>query len=166
MIYKLLIGLIITAVVSTASIIPMPKKTYVMDIDRKTICLVRNLKIYKDPRWAAKVELKNGKKVYFCSPKSMFEFYHQPGKWYDVGVKSEKDFKDIIVTDYLTMELIDATKAFYVYGSRAISPAGDDLAVFKTKESASNFAKKYSGKRIFKFDEVSPPLIRLVNGRL
>ena len=96
----------------------------------------------------------------------MFEFYYRPGKWFDVGVKSEKDFKDIIVTDYKTMKLIDAKKAFYIYGSRAISPAGDDLVAIENRGDAENFAKKYNGKRIFKFNEISDALIRLINGRI
>lgn len=150
----------------TSSILPNKAPTnYIMDFTKKTRCLVRNFDVYKDPKWAVKIELKNGKKVYFSSPKSMFEFYHQPGKWFDVGVKSEKDFRDIIVTDYETMKLIDARNAFYVYGSRATSPSGDDLVVIENEDDAKKFAKEYSGKRIFRFNEVSPALIRLINGR-
>ena len=96
----------------------------------------------------------------------MFEFYHRPGKWYEVGVKSERDFSKIVVTDYSTLKPINAESAFYVYGSRAISPAGDDLPAFATKESAEKFFKQYSGKRIMKFDKVSDALIRLLNGRI
>ena len=137
-----------------------------MDYTKETKCLVRNLAIYKEPKWASKIELKNGKKLFFSSPKSMFEFYHRPGKWFDVGVKSEKDFKDIIVTDYITMKLIDARKAFYIYGSRAISPAGDDLVAIKDEYKAKEFALKYNGKRVMRFNEVSDALIRLINGRI
>jgi len=147
-------------------VLPRVKKDYVMDYTKDTICLVRHLKVYKEPKWVAKIELRNGKKVFFSSPKSMFEFYHQPGKWFDVGVKSENDLKDIIVTDYRTLKLIDAKKAFYVYGSRAISPAGDDLPAFETKESAQQFASRYNGKRVLSFNRISPALIRLINGRI
>ena len=151
---------------ATSLLPPKAKTTYVMDYTKDTICLVRHFKVYKDPKWVAKIELNNGKKVFFSSPKSMFEFYHRPGKWYDVGVKNEKDFKNIIVTDYQTMKLIDARKAYYIYGSRAISPAGDDLVAIENKKDAQSFSKKYNGKRIFKFDEVSDALIRLINGRI
>ena len=141
-------------------------KFYAMDFDKNTTCLVRHLKVYKEPKWVAKIKVRNGKSVYFSSPKSMFEFYHRPGKWFDIGVKSERDFSEIVVTDYETLKHIDAEKAFYVYGSRATSPSGDDLVALETKEAAENFSKKYSGKRIFKFDEVSDALIRLLNGRI
>ena len=158
--------LILDLVVASSILPPKAPVVYKMDYTKDTICLVRHFKVYKDPKWVSKIELKNGKSVFFSSPKSMFEFYHRPGKWYDVGVKGEKDFYNIIVTDYETMEPIDAKKAYYIYGSRAISPAGDDLVVIKNKIRADNFAKKYSGKRVFKFEEVSDALIRLINGRI
>jgi nitrous oxide reductase accessory protein NosL len=143
-----------------------PGVKYIMSYDKNTTCLVRHFKIYKDPKWVAKIEIRNGKTVYFSSPKSMFEFYHRPGKWFDVGVKSERDFSQIVVTDYETLKPINAETAFFVYGSRATSSSGDDLVALETKEAAEKFSKAYSGKRIFKFDEVSDALIRLLNGRI
>jgi nitrous oxide reductase accessory protein NosL len=64
------------------------------------------------------------------------------------------------------MEPINARTAYYIYGSRAISPAGDDLVAIEGEQNAKEFSQKYSGKRIFKFDEVSDALIRLINGRI
>ena len=142
------------------------QKSYQFDYDKNTTSLVRHIKVYKEPKWISKIETRGGKSVYFCSPKSMFEFYFRPGKWFDVGVKSEKDFGNIIVTDYTTAKLIDAKEAFYIYGSSITSPAGDDLVAIRDIESAKKFAKEYNGKRILKFDEVSDALIRLLNGRI
>ena len=142
------------------------EKIYFLNYDKNTTCLVRHIAVYKDPKWVAKIEVRNGKTVYFSSPKSMFEFYHRPGKWFDVGVKNERDFSKIVVTDYATVKPINAENAFYVYGSRATSPAGDDLVAFKSEVAAKKFAEEYSGKRIFKFDEISDALIRLLNGRI
>jgi len=163
---KLLLSLCSLLFVVEVSGLPLPHKPYVMDYDKRTECLVRKLAVYKNPKWVAKIETTAGKKLFFSSPKSMFEFYHQPGKWFDIGVKSEKDFKQIIVTDYESMKPIDGKKAYYVYGSRAISPSGDDLVALETKEKAQKFAAKYSGKRVFAFKDVSPALIRLINGNI
>jgi len=143
-----------------------PKIKYIMSYDKNTSCLVRHFKVYEHPKWVAKIKVRGGKTVYFSSPKSLFEFYHRPGKWFDIGVKSERDFSEIVVTDYQTLKAINAETAYFVYGSRATSPAGDDLVAIDTKEAAEAFSKKYSGKRVFKFDEVSDALIRLLNGRI
>ena len=140
--------------------------SYTMDFNKDTECVVRHIKIYKDPKWASKIELQNGKKVYFSSPKSMFEFYFRPGKWFDIGVKSEKDFKDILITDFQTLKPVKAKSSFYVYGSNVTSPAGDDLVPFDSYKAAQEFSKTHNGKRILNFKEVSDALIRLLNGRI
>lgn len=139
---------------------------YEMNVTKDTECEVRHLKLSKDIKWASKIELQNGKKVYFSSPKSMFEFYFRPANWEYIGVKNEADFKDILVTDFNTGAIIEARGAFFVYGSRAISPGGDDLVPFDSYKQATEFAKNYSGKRVFGFKEVSMALVNLINGRI
>jgi len=169
MIKNIFIGIIVFSGVLFANADVKPfnvSPKYFLTYDKNTSCLVRHLKVYKEPQWVAKIEVRDGKTVYFSSPKSMFEFYFRPGKWFDVGVKSERDFSKIVVTDYETMKPINAETAFFVYGSRAISPAGDDLVPLGSKEAAEKFSKQYSGKRVLKFDEVSDALIRLLNGRI
>ena len=142
------------------------EKIYFLTYDKNTTCLVRKFKVYKEPRWVSKISVRNGKTVYFSSPKSMFEFYFRPGKWFEVGVKSERDFSDIVVTDYATSKPINAETAYYVYGSNVTSPAGDDLVPFATKEAADKFSKEHNGHRVMSFEKVSDALIRLINGRV
>ena len=140
--------------------------SYEMNYNKETSCLVRHLKVYKNPAWVAKIELQNGKEMFFSSPKSMFEFYFRPGKWYDIGVKSEKDFKYLYVTDFKTLKPVKAKGAFYIYGSNETSPAGDDLVAFDSYADAEEFSKVHNGKRIMGFRDVSDALIRLINGRI
>lgn len=140
--------------------------SYTMDFDKETKCFVRQIKVYKEPMWVSKIELTNGKKLFFSSPKSMFEFYLRPGRWSDTEVKSEEDFKEILVTDFKTLQPIKAKAAFYVYGSNITSPAGDDLVPFDSYKAAQEFAKKHRGMRILSFQEVSEALINLLNGRI
>lgn len=136
-----------------------------MDIPKDATCLIRNLKVYQSPLWAASVKVRSGKVVFFSSPKSMFEFYFQPGRWPELQIKHESDMQ-IYVTDYQTMEKVEAKEAYYVYGSNQTSPSGDDLPAFSTKERAENFAKKHNGKRVLDFAAVSDGLINLLNNRL
>ena len=124
------------------------------------------IKLYQNPIWASKIEFKNGKNAFFCSPKSMFEFYFNEEKWKIFEIESQSDFTNILITDYKTSKIVDAKKAFFVYGSSKISPAGDDLVAFESKEDASNYSQNNNGKRIFSFSEVKNSLIRLLNGRI
>ena len=139
---------------------------YDMNFTKETSCEIRKVKIYENPAWASKIDFTNGKSAFFCSPKSMFEFYYNEEKWETFGIKSTSDFKNILVTDYKTLKIIDATKAFFVYGSNNISPAGDDLVAFESKDNATNYAQNNNGKRVFNFLEVKNSLIRLLNGRI
>ena len=139
---------------------------YEMNFTKETACEIRKIKLYENPVWASKIDLKDGKSVFFCSPKSMFEFYYNQEKWEIFGIKDISDFQNILVTDYKTLKIIDATKAFFVYGSNKTSPSGDDLVVFESKENAQNYAQNNNGKRILSFTEVKNSLIRLLNGRI
>lgn len=157
---------IIFAVFVVTSLLFGADNNYKMDFDKESSCVVRKIKVYQEPKWAAKIELTNGKKLFFCSAKSMIEFYQHPGKWFDIGVKSESDFKDILVTDFETLKPINAKGAFFVYGSNVTSPAGDDLVPFATYEAAKNWAAAHNGKRVLAFKQIPDALIRLLNGKI
>ncbi len=156
----------ILSILFASSLLFGADNAYKMDFDKESICVVRKIKVYEEPKWAAKIELTNGKKLFFSSPKSMIEFYQLPGKWFDIGVKSENDFKDLLVTDFETLKPINAKGAFFVYGSNAISPAGDDLVPFASYEAAKKWAEAHNGKRVLAFNQISEALIRLINGRI
>lgn len=135
-----------------------------IEVSKEETCLIRHVKLYKDPAWIAKIETRTGQNAYFSSPKSMFEYYFNPKKFAFLGAMAKEDITTIIVTDYNTLQAIDGKKAYYVYGSRNISPGGDDLPAFSTHEEAELYAKQHRGMRIFAFDEVQAALISLLNG--
>lgn len=135
------------------------------NVSKDEICLIRKVKVYKEPSWIASIKVRSGKVIYFSSPKSMFEFYFLPGKWPEYNVKADDDMI-LHVTDYETLERIPAREAFYVYGSNKTSPGGDDLVAFKTKDGAESFASKNNGKRIFAFADVPEALVNFLNGNL
>jgi len=61
--------------------------SYSMDYDKNTVGVVRNIKVYKDPKWVVKIEIVMGKKIFFVSQKYMIDFYHQSGKGFDIDFK-------------------------------------------------------------------------------
>lgn len=142
------------------------KNKYSMNYTKETQGLVRNIKVYKYPAWVSKITLKDGKVLFFCSPKSMIEFYNYPAMRPDLGIKSESDFKEILVTDFSTMKPINAKGAFYVYGSSKTSPAGDDLPAFDSYDAAEKFSKSNNGKRVMSFHQIPSALIKLLNGKI
>lgn len=128
------------------------------------LSVVRNLKVYKYPKWIAEITTISSKKALFSSPKSMFEFYFNPLKYKEYGAKNKDDIIKILVTDYKTLDIINARSAYFVYGSNKISPSGDDLVAFKNEADAKYFANNNNGKRVMRFSKVSNGLIKLLNG--
>ncbi|MBE0490987.1 MAG: nitrous oxide reductase accessory protein NosL [Sulfurospirillum sp.] len=150
-----LILLLFSALLLMAATVSIPK-------DAK--CFMRNLMVYEHPEWASTIELKDGKILYFSSPKSMFEFYFETPRWPEFNIKEDKQM-NIYITDFETLEAIPAKEAHYVYGSSKTSPAGDDLPAFARKKSAQAFMLRYGGSRVLDFYQVSHGLINLLNGR-
>lgn len=136
-----------------------------MELPKDASCLIRKVKVCLAPEWAATIQVRSGEVIYFSSPKSMFEFYFQPNRWPEFQVKHNDDMR-IHVTNYNTLQKIPAKEAYYVYGSKKTSPAGDDLPAFASQKEAEAFAKKFDGKRVLDFAAVSEGLINLLNNRL
>ena len=71
---------------------------------------------------------------------------------------------NIEVTDFYTLQAIDAKKAFYVLGSDVYGPMGNELIPFFTKDAAQNFMHDHSGKNIITFDAITPKLVMGLDG--
>lgn len=153
---------IVLLLIFVASLLQAESIKYTKD----DICLIRKVKIYKEPQWAAKVVTIQDKSVYLSSPKSMFEYIFNAPRWPEYGALNENDMKSIKVTDFKTLDAIDAKTAFYVYGSNQTSPGGDDLVPFAIKKDAEEYMKNYNGKRIMRFSEISVALVNLINGSI
>jgi hypothetical protein len=117
----------------------------------------------------AEIELINGKKLHFASVKCMMLFYYKNDKWNDLGLKRPKDkkskenIKALRVQDYGTLKVVDAKKAFYVFGSHVMSPKGDDLVPFQYEKDAENFMKENGGHKILTWKNFKLNLFDLLN---
>jgi len=120
------------------------------NIPQDARCAVCGMYVAKYQRWASYIKT-NNKTYYFDGPKDMMRFYANPTK-FDKNANLEKAI--IKVTDYYTLEEIDAKNAFYVTHSEIFGPMGDKFAPFKTKESANKFLKEHFGEAILSFDEI------------
>ncbi len=123
-------------------------------INGKNIDPVYMIDVNKDKRFNAKIELSDGEKILFCCPKAMFDLYFRPMDYPEYKIKSENDFKKLMVKDFISGEWIDAKKAFYVFGSRLLGPKGDDLIPLGSKKNVALFKNRYGGSRVLTFDEI------------
>ncbi len=124
---------------------------------------VYGIPVDKYPRFSTYLILKSGKKVRFCCVKAMMNFYFHPEKYPSFHVSSRNEIDKMYVKDYLDGNTIEAQKAWYVFGSRLMSPHGDDLIPLGSKTRAELFVKKYGGSRIMTINKFSFGLIRYLD---
>jgi nitrous oxide reductase accessory protein NosL len=123
----------------------------------KDKCPICGMFVYKYPDWLAEIVFKDGSAVFFDGAKDLFKYYFQIQK-YSPGI-TRKDIEAILVKEYYDIELMDARKALFVIGSDVYGPMGHELLPFAATEDAKSFMKDHKGKRILRFEEVTPNVI-------
>ncbi len=124
-----------------------------IEVPKDSKCPVCGMFVYKYPKWAAHMRV-DGKDYYFDGVKDMMKFFIFDGDFpYD-----RKKIEKMEVSDFYTLDAIDAKKAFYVIGSNVYGPMGNELIPFKNKKEALNFIKDHGGK-IVKFSDIDDKLV-------
>jgi nitrous oxide reductase accessory protein NosL len=125
------------------------------------LCPVCGMIVSKYPNWIATVVWKDGHAHHFDGAKDMFKFLQALPKY--APSYQRKDIKFIVVTDFYNLEKIEAGKALYVMGSDVMGPMGLELVPLATRADAEDFLKDHKGKRILRYDEVTPEIITKVD---
>ena len=124
----------------------------------KDKCPVCGMFVYKYPDWVAQTVFRDGSRVYFDGVKDLMKFYfsvsrYQPGK-------SRGEITGLYVTDYYSLESIEGTRAFFVIGSDVFGPMGKELIPFGKETEAREFLTDHKGKRILRFQEITPEILK------
>ncbi|QFY91123.1 nitrous oxide reductase accessory protein NosL [Magnetovirga frankeli] len=123
----------------------------------KDTCPVCGMFVTKYPEWIATVLYRDGHAHHFDGAKDMFKYLFDLAKWAP-GHRAE-EIQAIGVTDYYSLNRIDARQAWYVIGSDVLGPMGKELIPLQSQEDAEAFMADHQGQRLLRFDEVSPPLL-------
>lgn len=126
----------------------------------KDKCPVCGMFIAKYPDWVALSRFKDGSTLFFDGPKDMFSHYFDTQR-YTPG-KRQAEIVAMSVKEYYSLKMIDAKSAFFVSGSDVYGPMGAELIPFATQKDATDFMKDHKGKRILRFNEISPQTIQLL----
>ncbi len=125
---------------------------------KKDKCPVCGMFVYKYPDWVGEILFKDGSMAFFDGAKDLFKYYYNLKKYNPE--KGIKDIAAIYVTEYYDMKIIDARSAFFVVGSDVYGPMGKELIPFVSKPDAEAFKKDHKGKRILKFEDIKPGIIK------
>ncbi len=150
----IMICLLMGAVVSAAD-----KNTIAVPSTAK--CPVCGMFVAKYPDWTATSRFKDGSINYYDGPKDMFSHYFNTAR-YTPG-KRQSDIVALSVKEYYSLAMIDARSAFFVIGSDVNGPMGAELIPFRTEKDAQSFKADHKGKKLLRFNEISPQTIKSLN---
>ena len=121
-------------------------------------CPVCGMFVAKYPDFLAQIVFTDGSHALFDGCKDMFKYYLDFKKYN--AAKNLADIAAIQVTDYYSMMPIDGRTAWYVVGSDVFGPMGRELIPFQQETDAQEFMKDHSGKKLLRFTEITPELMK------
>jgi len=124
----------------------------------KDKCPVCGMFVAKYPDWVAEVVYRDGAYRVFDGSKDLFK-YLADLKTYE-PTRKQADISAVFVTDYYDVRPIDAHKAFFVIGSDVYGPMGAEFVPFEKESDAKEFKKDHEGRRILKFFDVTPVVLK------
>lgn len=124
-------------------------------------CPVCGMFVAKYPDWLAGIRFTDGHRALFDGCKDLFKFWLDPAAY--LPSRRREQVASIFVTDYYTLERIDARAAFFVPGSDVLGPMGRELVPFSTREAAEEFARDHRGGPVLRFDAVTPEIVRALD---
>jgi nitrous oxide reductase accessory protein NosL len=142
--------LVFTAVLAAPPALPAPSA--------KDKCPVCGMFVAKFPDWTASATFKDGATLFFDGAKDLFTWYHNTKKY--TPARNQAAISAIRVKDYYALKTIDARQALFVIGSDVFGPMGKELVAFGIAADAEAFLKDHRGKRILRFDEITPAILK------
>ena len=116
--------------------------------DRCPVCAMLPIRY---PRFAAAIELQDGRTFYFCSPGCMLKAWLHP----DIFLRVEKrHIKRPVTLEYFSGEALDAREVFWVSGSDVVGPMGPALVPLKHDKHLEAFRRRHGAKQIFRLDDL------------
>ncbi len=131
----------------------------------RDICPVCGMFVAKYPEWIATVLYADGHADHFDGAKDFFKYLGNMEK-YALG-RTADQITGMGVTDYYSIERIDARGALYSVGSDVLGPMGHELIPLATEADAAEYTADHKGKRLLTFAEVTPDLLAALDaGRI
>jgi len=124
----------------------------------KDKCPVCGMFVSKYPDWVVSVTFTDSTALYFDGAKDFFTYYLNMQKY--TPAKKQASIASVTVNDYYTLKATDARQAYFVSGSDVYGPMGKELVPFGKAADAQAFFKDHKGKKILRFNEVSPAILK------
>lgn len=124
----------------------------------KDKCPVCGMFVKKYPSWVATVGFSDGSYQHFDGAKDLFIFLHNLPRY--APDRTTAMIRTLWVKDYYSLQPINAKTAYYVIGSKVYGPMGHELIPFLKQADAQEFLLDHQGKRIMRYPDVTPALLK------
>lgn len=133
-----------------------------LEIGRDTVCVLDGMQLADFPGPKAQIHYEPGGPEFYCDTKEMFSLLLRPEQQRRVRAVYTQDMAR---ADWMNPQgyWVDATKAFYVVGSRLQGSMGPTIASFASRPDAEAFARQHGGK-VHAFGEVTIDMADLSGG--
>lgn len=111
-------------------------------------CPVKNVPIKEYKDFVGVIQYNDGKTDVISSPKFTLSYMLEKGR------KNYKGIYKVYLTDYKTKRFIDASEAYYVFGSNVLTAGGDDVIPFRLEKDAKEFKQKHNASQIYRHDRM------------
>jgi nitrous oxide reductase accessory protein NosL len=128
------------------------------NLPHKEKCMACGMFVSMFADWNARIEFKDATQAIFCGAKCMFKYYLNMNKYNPS--KNKNDVTVISVKDYDSATSIDALNAYFVIWSDVYGPMGHEPIPFEKEADAKRFLKEHKGKKILRFKDINPNLIK------
>ncbi len=133
-----------------------------LEPDRSTICALDGMLLQDYPGPKGQILYNDGEREFYCDTVELLSIYLRPEQQrgiraiftQDMGKADWREPRD---------HWMDATRAFYVRGSRLHGSMGPTFATFSTREDAEAFIKEYGGE-LLRFDQITVEMVDLRGG--
>jgi copper chaperone NosL len=121
-------------------------------------CPVCGMFVAKYPDFLAEVIYQDGAYAVFDGAKDLFKYLLNLRTY--APSRRASDIGAVYVTGYYSLALIDGKRAWYAVGSDISGPMGHELIPFASEKEAKEFMVDHKGKRLLRFDEVTPDVLK------
>lgn len=140
----------------------VPVEVVPLEISDDTYCSLDGMALGDYPGPKAQIHYAQGAPDVFCDTVEMFSTYLQPEQQRRVLALYVNDMGSTD-WDHPVGHWIDASKAFFVVGSRRRGSMGPTIASFALGDAAASFAAEHGG-RVYRFDQITADMVSLDGG--
>lgn len=114
-------------------------------------CPVCGMFVSRYPDFLARIDYRDGRRFWFDGAKDFFFCYLSPQR---CSAPESVPVAALWVTDYYSLETIDARSAFFVTGSDVYGPMGRELIPFAREDDAREFMNDHHGRALLRFGQI------------